>query len=435
VAGAVYGILAMAGGEVQTTFWHKQLIFIGIGLVVMILFALFDYRIFKNYSTPVVIFYGITLLLISTSLISGSIRGIRAWISLGALRLEPSELAKLAIVILLAKYFSQKHVEIYRIHHIIVSGIYVALPAGLILLQPDLGSAAVAIIIWLGMLLAAGIKRRHLLVVIAIGMLLVVVAWFYFLAPYQKGRIVSFINPYLDPKGEGYSIIQSRIAIGSGGWRGTGWGQGGQARFGFLPEAHTDFAFAALAEQFGWIGSSTLLGLVFYLLWRVGKIGFSAGNNFAKLFTIGLMIFVFSHVLINAGMNLGVLPITGIPFPFISYGGSFLLSTAIGLGLVQSIYRRTQWYHMSENKNFKLKLKFIDQSRGELSILSERKLIASEAFSFNRDLDQLLLLTLDKLLLKNTMSLISFKTYQIMGRVSRCSLSYQIAQAVLSGLK
>ena len=337
-----FGVIAMKGAEVQTAFWGKQLIFVGIGLVVMILFALFDYRIFRNYSVPVMIFYGGALFLILASLISGSIRGIKAWISFGPLHLEPSELAKLAVVILLAKYFSQKHVEIYRIHHIIASGIYVALPAGLILLQPDLGSAAVAIMIWLGMLLAAGIKRRHLLVIIALGILLAVLAWFYFLAPYQKGRIASFINPYLDPKGEGYSIIQSRIAIGSGGWLGTGWGQGGQARFGFLPEAHTDFAFAALAEQFGWVGSSALLGLIFYLLWRMGKIGFSASNNFAKLFTIGLMIFIFSHVLINAGMNLGVLPITGIPFPFISYGGSFLLSTAIGLGLVQSIYRRTQ---------------------------------------------------------------------------------------------
>ena len=334
------GLLTLWGiGDAVRPFFFRQLWFVLIGLVVMALAAHFDYRIFKNYSRATLLVYLAALVLLAVTLFSGSVRGISAWISIGSLRLEPSEFAKLAVVILLAKYFSIKHVEIYRVHHLIASGFYVGLPALLILMQPDLGSAIVLGAIWLAMLLAAGIKRKHLLVMLILGLVMAVAAWFYLLAPYQKGRISSFVNPYLDPKGEGYSIIQAKVALGSGGWWGNGLGQGTQARFGFLPEAHTDFAVAALGEQFGWAGLVATLGILFVMLRRIGQIGFRMGNNFAKLFAIGLMTFIFCHILINAGMNLGVMPITGIPFPFISYGGSFMLALTLGLGLIQSIGR------------------------------------------------------------------------------------------------
>ena len=191
------------------------------------------------------------------------------------------------------------------------------------------------------MLLTAGVKRNHLLIILVLAVLLSLVAWSGFLETYQKNRIISFINPYLDPKGEGYSIIQSKIAIGSGGWLGNGWGRGTQSRFGFLPEAHTDFAFASFAEQFGLIGIVSCFAGLTALLFRVGKIGFGARNNFARLFSIGFMTFVFSHIVINAGMNLGLMPITGISFPFLSYGGSFLISITLGVGFLQGIKVRS----------------------------------------------------------------------------------------------
>jgi len=241
----------------------------------------------------------------------------------------------------MAKYFSQKNSEIYKVHHILASGIYMAVPLLLVLKQPDLGSAFIFFVIWLSILLAAGVKRKHLLMIIFSAILMMLVAWLGFLEPYQKNRITTFLNPYLDPKGEGYSIIQSKIAIGSGGLWGKGFGHGTQAGLGFLPEAHTDFAFASFAEQFGFAGILTIFSLFVALLFKISKIGFSAKNNFAKLFSVGLIAFIFSHVVINAGMNLGLLPITGIPLPFLSYGGSFLISVSLGIGFLESIKVRS----------------------------------------------------------------------------------------------
>ncbi len=335
---ALVGLISTLGiGEAAKQFFAKQSLFLAVGVVFVFLVSLFDYRIFKNHSLPSVILYLACILLLFISLASKSVRGINAWITIGSFRLEPSEFAKIAIIILLAKYFSQKHVEIYRAHHIIASGIYVAVPALLVLKQPDLGSAFIFFVIWLSMLLAAGIKRKHLLVILLVGVLVALVAWLAFLQPYQKNRVISFLNPYLDPKGEGYSIIQSKIAIGSGSIWGNGFGKGTQSSFGFLPEAHTDFAFAAFAEQFGFAGTTGLFTLLLFLFFRIGKIGFGLRNNFAKLFSVGLIAFIFSHVFVNAGMNLGLLPITGIPFPFLSYGGSFFVSVSLGIGLLESM--------------------------------------------------------------------------------------------------
>ena len=332
----IFGI----GGSAQF-FFEKQFWFLAVAVGMVFLISHFDYRIIKNYSLVSVSVYLLAISLLFISLGSSAVRGISAWISIGPFRIEPSEFAKLAVIILLAKYFSQKHVEIYKAHHIIVSGLYAGLPAFLVFIQPDLGSAFIFFAIWLSMLLAAGIKRRHLLIILLASIVLSSAAWFVFLAPYQKSRISSFLDPYVDPKGEGYSIIQSRIAVGSGLWWGNGLGNGTQAGLGYLPEAHTDFAFASYAEQFGFIGIAGLFSALAVFLFRVGKIGFGARNNFAKLFSVGIIAFIFSHVIINAGMNMGLMPITGIPFPFLSYGGSLLVVLSIGLGLLESIKIRS----------------------------------------------------------------------------------------------
>ncbi|OGN29190.1 MAG: hypothetical protein A3A33_02940 [Candidatus Yanofskybacteria bacterium RIFCSPLOWO2_01_FULL_49_25] len=333
------------------TFWNigadgariaqRQMIFIVLGLAVMFVFSFFDYRVFKNYSRPALILYFVALALLSFALATHEIRGASSWLVFFGFRFEPAEFAKLALLILLAKYFSQKHVEIYRSHHIIVSGIYVAIPTVLTLLQPDLGSVIVYLALWLGILLYAGIKRRHLLAILMIGVVVVAVGWFAVLKPYQKDRIVSFANPYLDPRGTGYSTIQSRVTFGSGQITGTLLSSENKNAPVLVPEPYTDFTFASYAQKFGFVGVAILLGLFFVLIYRIGSIGSRADHNFAKLFTLGLITILFVHVVINGGMNMGILPITGIPFPFLSHGGSHLVTLMAALGIVESIRLRS----------------------------------------------------------------------------------------------
>ena len=319
----------------------RHLIFIVVGMLVMFVVANVDYRIFKNYSLPSIILYAVALILLGLVLASREIRGSSAWLQLFGFQFEPAEFAKLALLFVLAKYFSQKHIEIYRTYHIVVSGIYVAIPALLTLLQPDLGSVIVYAALWVAMLLFAGIKRKHML---AIGMLAVAVAslgWFIVLKPYQKSRIVSFVNPYLDPRGTGYNTIQSRITFGSGQWLGTYATDRKNTMSVLVPEPYTDFTFATFAQKFGFAGILMLFGLLSALLMRIGSIGMRANNNFTKLFSLGFIAIILTHVVVNGGMNLGILPITGIPFPFLSHGGSHLVTLMAGLGILQSIRMRT----------------------------------------------------------------------------------------------
>ena len=319
--------------------FKKQLIFIVIGLSAMIALSFFNYRYLKNYSLPVLGFYFASVFLLLLTFYSQSIRGVNSWIILGSLTFEPVELAKLMLVVLMAKYFSQRHVHIDNFRHIIVVGIYFSLPFTVIFLQPDLGSSIIFLAIWLGMLMAAGINKRHLFLIISVGVLAGYLAWLFALQPYQKMRITAFLNPYNDPRGSGYNIIQSKTAIGSGHIFGAGLGEGSQSKYGFLPEPHNDFAFAAFTEQFGFAGVSVVMVLVMVIISRILYIGSRTISNFGKLFSIGLAIFIGSHVFISAGVNVGLLPVTGLSFPFLSYGGSHLISLMMGLGILQSIKR------------------------------------------------------------------------------------------------
>lgn len=330
----LYGI-----GGADHTLFQRQLVLVLVGMAVLTFCSLANYRYLKNYTTPVMVVYLVALGLLSATFLFESIRNIRAWIVIGGFTFEPSELAKLAFVIIMAKYFSQRHVHINQFRHIIVSGIYCAVPSFIILMQPDLGSAAIIMIIWAVMLLSVGINKRHLFLLVTVGLVGAVLAWIFALAPYQKERILAFVNPYQDPTGFGYHIIQSQVAIGSGGWFGHGLGNGSQATLGFLPEPYNDFAFAALAEQFGFVGVAVVIGLMLVIVWRILGIGERANNNFARLFCVGVATVVFAHTFISAAVNIGLLPITGIPFSLLSYGGSHLLSLMVALGFVQSIER------------------------------------------------------------------------------------------------
>jgi rod shape determining protein RodA len=323
----------------ESPIFQKQAIFMVVGLFVMVFLSFFNYRYLKNYTLPVLILYVLSLVLLSIAYYSHTIRGTNSWITFGGFTLEPAELTKLFLIILLAKYFSQKHVHIYQFSHVIASGVYFIIPAGLIINQPDLGSTIILSMIWVSFLIAAGINRKHLFILFLITAVLASSAWFVFLKPYQKSRIISFLDQAEDPLGSGYNLNQSQIAIGSGFWFGNGLGKGSQANLGFLPEPHNDFIFSAFAEQFGFTGIIIVIGLMTMVAYRVLMVGLMTSYNFGKLFSIGLAVFIFAHVFVGAGMNVGILPITGLPFPFLSSGGSNLISIMSGLGILQSIKR------------------------------------------------------------------------------------------------
>lgn len=316
--------------------FKKQLTFLGVGFFLMLMISFFDYRVLRADPYLILFFYFLSLISLAGLFFVEPVRGTRGWYKLGPISIDPIEFAKIVLIILLAKYFSMRHIEMYRITHILISGLYVFLPTALIFFQPNLGSALILIILWVGILIVSGIKLRHFLILSFCGLLIFVLVWLFFLKDYQKARILSFFFPF-DPFGVSWNQNQAKIAIGSGGIFGQGFGRGSQTQYRFLPEPQTDFIFAALAEEFGLVGVVTLLFLFSILIWRISKITLLAQTNFPRLFASGFNILLISQIFINIGMNLGLLPIIGIPLPLISYGGSSLIATFIGLGILESI--------------------------------------------------------------------------------------------------
>ncbi len=337
--------LAMAGlislmSSMPDLFW-KQLLWYGIGLLFIFLIIQFDWRPFVNY--PGVI-WGIYLssvaLLVFTYFTAPVIRGARSWLDFGFFQFQPSEFAKLALVIVLASFFSRRHISIARVSNLFISFIYFAIPAGLIMIQPDFGSALVLFFIWIGFILISGIRWRHLFVVAIIFSILGVTMWHSVLENYQKERILGVFSPERDVLGINYSVIQSKIAIGSAGFFGKGFGQGTQTQLGFLPEAQTDFIFAALIEEFGILGGTLIIIAFLILILRIIKIGLKADNNFNKFICLGTVAFFGIQFVLNVGSNLGLTPVIGVTFPFLSYGGSSVLINLILIGIIQSIAMR-----------------------------------------------------------------------------------------------
>ena len=335
-------------GDLDLGNFKKQSVFAVMGIAVMLLISFFDYRFLKNYTA--LLYLAGVILLTAVLLIGNSSRGMSGWIDLGFFHFQPSELMKIILIIVLARYFSFFSNKLFEFKKIAVSGICVGVPVALTLLQPDLGSAAIMVFIWLGMLLAAGIKTSHLLAIFLIGVLIFAGGWTLALKDYQKDRIATFLNPQADPLGRGYNVIQSVIAVGSGGFMGKGLGHGSQSQLNFLPEKHTDFIFAVLAEEMGLVGVIFLLALFTILISKLIDISLSVRDNFGKMLVIGTVILLFSHIAINIGMNMGIAPVTGIPLPFISYGGSFLLSILIMLGVSQSVAMKGVRYELKEEE-------------------------------------------------------------------------------------
>jgi len=317
--------------------FEKQAIFFIVGFALMVVLSFFDYRILRNNSYLILVLYGICLLLLAgLHFFAPVIRGTRGWYKVGLLSLDPIEPTKIVLIVLLAKYFSIRHVEMYKFRNIIFSGLYVLLPAMLIFIKPDLGGTMVLLLIWLGILLVSGIKLRHFLILSLCFLLAAGLAWGFLLKDYQKQRITSFLFPY-DYLGASWSQNQTKISVGSGQIFGQGLAKGSQVQYGFLPEPHTDFIFSVIAEEWGIIGVIFLFIVYGLLVWRVLKIAIESQSNFPRLFASGFAIVLTVQFFINIGMNLSLLPVVGIYLPFISYGGSGLIGNFISLGILQSI--------------------------------------------------------------------------------------------------
>lgn len=323
--------------------FQKQLIFVFLGVFLMFLFSFLDYRIFKNDARLIFFFYVLSLLgLIGVFFFAPEIRGVKSWYKVGPVSFSPSEFTQLILLLFLAKYFSSRHVELYKMRHILFSGFYVFLPVFLIALQPNLGSALISASLWLIILVISGIKLRLFLILCLIGSLILALGWSFLLHDYQKERINAFIFPKADPLGLSWSQNQAKIAIGSGGIFGQGLFKGSQTQYGFLPESQTDFIFSAIAEEFGLLGVVVLFLLIMIMLFRIMKITINSQSNFSRLFAVGFTALLVVQTFINIGMNLALLPVIGISLPLVSYGGSSLIINLIGLGILQNM-KKNQW--------------------------------------------------------------------------------------------
>lgn len=333
----VMSILTMSSlAHSETSYAGKQLMWLVPSFALLFGFASFDLHFLKQ-SKVVTLLYVLGLVLLGGLIFVGNtVNGSTSWYSFGAFSFQPSDLVKLFLILILAKYLARRHVEIRSMKHLVVTSIYFLIPFLLIFMQPDFGSALMLLGIWFGMILVSGISKKHLLVFFGIALVLGVGLWVGVLKDYQKARIANFLHPLSDIQGTGYNAYQSVIAVGSGQLIGRGVGYGTQSRLNFLPEHHTDFIFASIAEEWGFVGSFLVVVLLFAIIVRILYLSSKMQTNLELLFSVGVALYFFAHLLVNVGMNIGLLPVTGITLPFLSYGGSHLLVEFTALGIVMS---------------------------------------------------------------------------------------------------
>jgi len=322
-------------------YWYvqRQGIFALVNVIIIFFMLNFDYKILEKFAPTL---YGINLvMLLAVTFVGHSALGAQRWIQIGPISLQPSEFSKLIMIIALADLLNKKQGRLYSFKEIIPILLYVGIPFLLVLKQPDLGTALVFLAILFGMIFVAGIRTKHLMIIFGSGLAFMPIFW-HFLKDYQKMRLTVFMDPNVDPLGSGYHIIQSKIAIGSGMLFGKGLFSGTQSQLNFLPENHTDFIFAVIGEELGFIGAVFILLLYFILLYRGIKIAGSARDNFGTLLATGITSMLAFHLLVNVGMTAGIMPVTGIPLPLMSYGVSALTTNMISVGILLNIYMRRQ---------------------------------------------------------------------------------------------
>ena len=345
------GLITMNSFTGDNSVVMHQLVWLCVSLVAFLLLSKAHIRFIRSTWVSVVLFVASVSLLGVLTILGKVSHGAESWFSFGFFSFQPSDFAKIALIIILAKYFSRRHIEIANIRHILVSGFYAFVIFIMVLSHPDLGSAMIIFFIWLGMVMVSGISKKHLFSMIAIGAIALTLLWSFGFKEYQKNRIRSFINPLSDIHGIGYNAYQSTIAVGSGGLLGKGLGYGTQSRLKFLPEYQTDFIFAAFAEEWGFVGVIIIFSMYGLLVVRIIMNAMLGATNFEILFGVGVAVYFIVHIIVNVGMNLQLLPVTGTPLPFMSYGGTHLLMEFSALGLLMAMRGYSRSTHKDETKN------------------------------------------------------------------------------------
>ena len=315
----------------------------GLFAVLDVLFAIFlmnfDYKMLQLYGKKLYIFN--LVMLLAVMIVGHSALGAQRWIQIGPINLQPSEFSKIIMIVCLAAMLEERVGKLNSLEDLAPVALYVGVPFVLVLKQPDLGTSLVFMAIFLGMVFACGIRLKLLAGLFAAGIAALPVLW-HFLKDYQKMRIMVFMDPNVDPLGSGYHIIQSKIAIGSGMLFGKGLFEGTQSQLNFLPENHTDFIFAVVGEELGFVGAAVLLLLYLVVLWRGVQIARDASDIFGRLLAVGITSMLAFHVLVNVGMTMGIMPVTGIPLPLMSYGVSSLTTNVLAIALLLNIQLRKQ---------------------------------------------------------------------------------------------
>ena len=347
----IAGLLTMNSFTGDSQFFIKQLIWVIFSIIVFFSLCFIDFRFLRKTWVSVTLFLISCSLLLALFLIGEVSHGALSWFDFGFFSFQPADIIKLVLIIILAKYFSRRHIEIANVRHILVSGLYAFIIFTLVLIQPDFGSSIIIFLIWLGMVLVSGISKKHLLIMFFIGILAFSYLWIFAFKDYQKNRIINFIHPLTDIRGAGYNAYQSTIAVGSGELFGKGVGYGTQSRLKFLPEYQSDFIFAAFAEEWGFLGVLILFLIYSILIYRIIFNAMHGATNFEMLFGAGMAIFLISHFFINIGMNMQLLPVTGQTLPFLSYGGTHILTEFIGLGILMAMRRNSRVIHKDSIKN------------------------------------------------------------------------------------
>jgi len=317
--------------------FNRQFVFAVLGFIIMILLLFSNYRLWHGFS--VLVYLVSVFLLIAVLWWGSTIRGTTGWFQFFGFSFQPVELAKIGLILILARLYNFRPVRISALKSFFYSLFLAVIPIGLVIAQPDFGSAFILMAIWIGFFALNHLNKKILFYLVIIGLIILFLLWNYMLVEYQKERIMTFLNPSSDPLGKGYNLKQSIVAVGSGGIWGKGLGFGSQSQLHFLPVTETDFIFATICEYFGFLGSLLVIFLYGTILIRIIKIMGKASDNFSLYLVYGFGLLIFFHMIINIGMNIGLLPVTGLPLPFLSYGGSFLVSCLAGMGLIASVNR------------------------------------------------------------------------------------------------
>src|SRR3989338_2724012 len=327
--------------SVEPEFFGRQIIWVLLGAAAIFIVPVINLKPLFTYRWAILgVYFASLLLLLAANLFAQTIANTKSWLVFGGFNLQPSEFGKIALIILLSSFFAAKHIAIRRVSIVFASFIYFALPAGLVMLQPDLGTALILFAIWFGYLLVNEIPVKNLFAIFIVFGTVAMLAWNFGLQGYQKERIRAVFDPTYDPLGVNYNVIQSKIAIGSAGFLGKGFKQGTQSQLGFLPEKGNDFAFAAFTEEWGLMGALALIAAFTFMVYRILILGTSSDNNFSKLMELGTCVMLTAHFAVNVGSNLGLLPVVGVSFPFLSYGVSNLLTSSMLIGIILNTAKR-----------------------------------------------------------------------------------------------